>query len=187
VRRIEATTNINAIDIFKNSYKKLNKIKKTVKANTEDEILEKINQLVETNAKLEKEVKEIALQSLLSSVDEWCDNPKSINDVAILVKRVDEVGKKNLLLLVDRLKNKLQTYVIVVANIVGDRVQLSVFIDKKTSKIISAKTLLNYSLEQIGGKGGGKDDMAQGGGNMESGFENMLANCQKWIDDNLTK
>lgn len=163
VRRIEAVTGAGAFDYMTQAQKKLAIAAQMLKT-APDSVVEKLDALLAHNRQLEKEL--VALKSKLAaaSIDEWLNEAEEIKDVRVLVKLVDGNDAKLLRDLVDRLRNKLGRSAVLLAGTDGERVNLVAGVSKDATAIIKAGDMVKTVAEQIGAKGGGRPDMAQGGG-----------------------
>jgi alanyl-tRNA synthetase len=125
---------------------------------------EKLQQLVERNRQLEKELDRIKSKLASVSGNELLDHVVEVSGIKLLVTQVDELDGKGLRDLVDQLRNKLQSGVIVLASIYEGRVNLIVAVSKDLTSRIKAGDLINQVAVKVGGKGGGRPDLAQAGG-----------------------
>jgi alanyl-tRNA synthetase len=108
-----------------------------------------------------------------------------INGVKVLAVKLDDVDPKALRDLADQLKNKLGSSALVLAAVSGDKVSLIASVSKDTMDKVKAGELVNFVATQVGGKGGGRPDMAQAGGNDPSGLVVALQNVPEWVRQRL--
>lgn len=108
-----------------------------------------------------------------------------INGIKVLAARLDGVDPKSLRDTVDQLKNKLGTAAIVLATTTGDKVSLIAGVTKDQIKSIKAGELVNMVAQQVGGKGGGRPDMAQAGGNDPAALDDALKSVTDWVRQQL--
>jgi alanyl-tRNA synthetase len=127
-------------------------------------LLEKIRQLISNQKSLEKQITNFQKQLASDQSGDLISKAKDINGIKLLATEVSGVSSKDLRDLADKLKDKLGTAVVVLAVVSGKKVSLISAVTKKLTDKYQAGTILNHVASQIGGKGGGRADMAQGGG-----------------------
>jgi alanyl-tRNA synthetase len=108
-----------------------------------------------------------------------------VQGVKVLAVRLDDVDPKALRDLADQLKNKLGRCALVLAAVSGDKVSLIAGVSKDAMDKVKAGDLVNFVALQVGGKGGGRPDMAQAGGNDPSGLAAALAKVPEWVGERL--
>jgi alanyl-tRNA synthetase len=170
VRRIEAVTGQACVEWIQAHDKKLSTIAHLVKSSTE-KAADKVKQLVEKNKQLEKELDKVKLKLASSAGDELSSQAVDINGIKVLAVRLDDVDPKALRDMVDQLKNKLGCAAVVLATVQGQKVSLIAGVTKQQTKQLKAGDLVNSVALKVGGKGGGRPDMAQAGGNYPSGLD----------------
>ena len=184
VRRIEAVTGQNALAYLQNLEDTVGVAAATLKAPVA-ELTSRLGQVVDHVKALEKEV--AALKGKLASAqgDELVTQALEINGVKLLAAQLDGADTKTLRETMDKLKDKLKTAVIVLAAVDGDKVQLAVGVTLDTTGKVKAGELVNYLAAQVGGKGGGKADMAMAGGTEPAKLAAALASVQAWVAEKL--
>ena len=184
VRRIEAVTGEAAVKRFIDSEDKLDTAAQKLKA-SRDELLPRIDQLQANNRSLEKQID--ALKSKLASQTggDLASQAKQVKGIKVLAAKLDGANVKTLRDTVDQLKNKLGAAAVVLASSEGDKVSIIAGVTKAESKQISAGDLANLVAEQCGGRGGGRPDMAQAGGNQPENLDAALESVLPWVETRL--
>ena len=184
VRRIEATTGIGALDCIESTEDKLQRIARLLKSDTET-VDSKLTAQLEKNRKLEKELLDLKSKLTSSAGSDLIQNAEVIDGISIIARSLDNTDPKNLRDAVDQLKNKLGTAVLVLATVNDSKVSLVAGVTNDTTSRIKAGELANFVAEQVGGKGGGRPDMAQAGGDNPKELESALAKVPQWVRDQL--
>ncbi len=184
VRRIEAVVGERAIDWIEADDVRLQRIADLVKSGRED-LEAKVAQLVERNRKLEKELDQLKSKLASSAGSDLVSNAVDLNGVKLLVANLDGVDPKSLRDTLDHLKNKLGSAIIVLSAVSGDKVSLIAGVTKDQIDKVKAGDLVKMVAEQVGGKGGGRPDMAQAGGNLPAELPQALASVQPWVEGRL--
>jgi alanyl-tRNA synthetase len=184
VRRIEAVTGERAIEWIEQDEARLRRVGEIVKAGR-DELDEKVTQLVESNRRLEKELEQLKSKLASSAGSDLAANAVEVNGIKVLAAKLDGADPKSLRDTMDQLKNKLGSAVIVLATVSGDKVSLVAGVTKEQTDKVKAGDLVKMVAEQVGGKGGGRPDMAQAGGNRPEALEGALASVEPWVRDQL--
>ena len=184
VRRIEAVTGKGALTLVENEEQTLKQIMGVVNSGPL-ELVERVQQLAANNRTLEKQLGQLKAKMASSVGDELASQVIEINGTQVLVATLEKFNSKSLRDTVDRLKNKLGTTVIVLASINGGKVDLVVGVSKDLTKKVTAGDLANMVAEQIGGKGGGRPDMAMAGGNDVSAVPSALESVKPWLEGKL--
>lgn len=184
VRRIEAVTGNGCIDWIVNRDKALTSIAGLLKSSPE-KAAEKVEQLLEKNRSLEKQLERLNSKLASSAGDELSAQAVDIAGVKVLAVKLNDVDPKSLRDMADQLKNKLGSCAIILAVVDGERVSLIAGVSKDKMGQIKAGELVNFVATQVGGKGGGKPDLAQAGGNDPSGLAAALAKVPAWIQAQL--
>jgi alanyl-tRNA synthetase len=184
VRRIEATTGQNALAYVQQLEDTVGAAAATLKAPV-TELTGRLGQMVDHVKALEKEV--AALKGKLASAqgDELIAQALDLGGVKLLVAKLEAADSKTLRDTMDKLKDKLKTAVIVLATVDGDKVQIAVGVTADTTARIKAGELVNFVAQQVGGKGGGKPDMAMAGGTESAKLAAALASVQAWVTQRL--
>ena len=184
VRRIEAVTGKGALTLVENEEQTLKQIMGVVNSGPL-ELVERVQQLAANNRTLEKQLGQLKAKMASSVGDELASQVIEINGTQVLVATLEKFNSKSLRDTVDRLKNKLGTTVIVLASINDGKVDLVVGVSKDLTKKVTAGDLANMVAEQIGGKGGGRPDMAMAGGNDISAVPSALESVKPWLEGKL--
>jgi alanyl-tRNA synthetase len=184
VRRIEAVTGQNALAYLQNLEDAVTQAAGALKAPVV-ELNERLSQVLENARALEKEV--AALKGKLASAqgDELMSQAVEVNGVKVLSARLEGADTKTLRDTMDKLKDKLRTAVIVLAVVDGDKVQIAAGVTPDNVGKVKAGELVNFIAAQVGGKGGGKADMAMAGGTDASKLPAALASVLGWVSAKL--
>lgn len=184
VRRIEAVTGFGALEWVEETEQTLREAAKLVKGSRES-LVEKVQQTLDRNRQLEKDIN--ALQAKLAS-SAGSDLASSAVDVAglkVVASEMEGADRKALMETADQLKNKLGEGVVVLASVEDGKVTLVAGVTKSATGRIKAGDLMKYLAAQVDGKGGGRPDMAQGGGNDPSKLADALAGVPAWVEKNI--
>jgi alanyl-tRNA synthetase len=184
VRRIEAVTGDNALKYLQHLEDTVSQAAGSLKAPV-TEVNERIATVLDHVKALEKEV--AALKGKLASAqgDELLAQAQNVKGVKLLVARLDGADVKTLRDTMDKLKDKLKTAVIVLGVVDGEKVQIAVGVTPDTTAKIKAGELVNFVAAQVGGKGGGKPDMAMAGGTEPARLAAALASVAAWVSSKL--
>ncbi len=163
VRRIEAITGLAALNWFEESESLLGELGSMVKG-SRDSLLEKFQALNDRSRSLEKEIERLNAKLAAAQSGELLSSALEINGVKVLATEVQGVDPKSLRDMLDQLKNKLGSGVVVLAAHDGEKVSLVAGVTKDLTGQVKAGDLIRELATQLGGKGGGRPDMAQGGG-----------------------
>lgn len=179
VRRIEAVTGENALEWIEQDAKNIDKISIALKVDREH-VLNKIEQLQSSVRQLEGELGaakvKLAAQQSIGLVSKALD----INGIKILVEKVDSEDNNFLRKSIDQLKQQLQSAVILLATVQNDKISLVAGVTKDCVGKISANEIIKFIAPLIDGSGGGRPDMAQGGGTKVSGLDEALKATMEW-------
>jgi len=184
VRRIEGVTGQGALAYLQDLETTVNAAASTLKAPVA-ELGNRLGQVLDQVKALEKEV--AALKGKLASAqgDELVGSAIEINGVKVLAAKLDGADAKTLRDTMDKLKDKLKTAVIVLGAVDGDKVQIAAGVTNDTTGKVKAGELANFVAAQVGGKGGGKADMAMAGGTEPAKLAGALASVQAWVTAKL--
>ncbi|MCY4043861.1 MAG: alanine--tRNA ligase [Cellvibrionales bacterium] len=180
VRRIEAVTGEAALDFVSGRFDLLNKTEVQVKA-TDKNIVDKIEKLLSGQRSLEKHVQQLQAKLAASSGSDITTEVIKVGDINVLSKELPGVDRKALLSTLDQLKNKCEPAVILLASKDDKGITLVAGVSKSLTKSIKAGDLMKEMSAKIGGKGGGRPDTAQGGGQDVSKLDEMLASVPEWV------
>ena len=184
VRRIEAVTGENAVKLVQEEDGKLYRIAQTIKAGRDD-VEDKLGQLLEKNRRLEKELEQLKSKLASAAGSDMASSATEINGVKVLATHMEGADVKALRETMDQLKNKLATAVIVLAAVDGEKISLVAGVTKDTTDKVKAGDLVKFVAEQVGGKGGGRPDMAQAGGNDPAALPAALSSVEGWVSEKL--
>ncbi|MGB5613990.1 MAG: alanine--tRNA ligase, partial [Sedimenticolaceae bacterium] len=184
VRRIEAVTGARALEWIEADEERLLRLGGLINAG-KDELEDKLSRLIERNRKLEKELDQIKSKLASAAGSDLASQAVSVGDAKVLAARLDGVDPKSLRDTLDQLKNKLGSAVILLAAVNGDRVNLIAGVTKDLTDRCRAGDLVKLAAEQVGGKGGGRPDMAQAGGTDPAGVTAALELAQAWASERL--
>jgi len=180
VRRIEAVTGYDAYQFDKQTEDSLSEIAQMTKTNNAS-VVEKVAQLIKQQKELEKQIANFQKQLASNQGDYLINQVSEVNGVKLLATAVEGISAKDLRDVADKLKDKLGSAVIVLAVVNGDKVALVAGVTKDLTGQYQAGKILNHVAQQVGGKGGGRPDMAQGGGTDPSGLDSALASVKDLI------
>ncbi|MCP4325760.1 MAG: alanine--tRNA ligase [Alteromonadales bacterium] len=185
VRRIEASVGEAAEQSLCNLRDQFNKACDLVKADSAN-IGEKITLTLDRNKALEKELAAIKAKMASEKGSNLTGNAIEINGIKVVIANIEGVDPKSLRDSVDEMKNKLQSGIVVLATAVGDdKVSLIAGVTKDLTKKVKAGELVNLVAGPVGGKGGGRPDMAMAGGNNPSALDEALALVEPWLQTKL--
>jgi len=180
VRRIEAMSGYDAYQFDKQTEDSLSEIAQMTKSNNAGAV-EKVAQLIKQQKELEKQIATFQKQLASNQGDELVDQAVEVGGVKLLSTVVEGVSGKDLRDIADKLKDKLGSAVVVLAAVSGDKVSLVAGVTKDLTGKYQAGKILNHVAQQVGGKGGGRPDMAQGGGTQPENIESALASVKDLI------
>ena len=180
VRRIEAVTGERALDVIESNQEKLLSVASILKAEP-DNVKEKTELLVQKSRQLEKELEKLKRKLASSAGSDLVNSAQSIAGVNVIAALLEGVDGKSLRDTVDELKNKLAPAAIILSTIEGDKITLIAGVTKDITDKVRAGELVSHVALQVGGKGGGRPDMAQGGGNQPIKLASALDSVTGWI------
>lgn len=184
IRRIEAVTGEGALDWLYNQQHILQQSADLLKSDLVS-LPEKIQQLQDKAKKTEKELQQLKEKAAMQAGSDLAKSAVEISSVLTIVKRLDGVETKSLRVMVDDLKNQLGSAVIAFASEADGKVNLIVGVTQDLTSRVKAGELVNLMAQQVGGKGGGRPDMAMAGGSQPEHIANALAACSDWLKTNL--
>jgi alanyl-tRNA synthetase len=184
VRRIEAITGANALTYLQSLEDTVAQAAGVLKAPTA-ELNARIGQTLEQVKALEKEVAALKGKLASSQGDELMAQAVDVKGIKVLAAVLNGADAKTLRDTLDKLKDKLKTAAIVLAAVDGNKVQLAAGVTADSMGKVKAGELVNFVAQQVGGKGGGKPDMAMAGGTDASGLPKALQSVQGWVAERL--
>ena len=184
VRRIEALTGESALDHVETNESRLRDVSALIKAKP-DNVEEKASQLVQRTRQLEKELEALKGKLASSAGSDLAGSAQEIAGIKVLASQIEGADGKSLRDTVDQLKNKLGTAAIILSAVDGDKITLIAGVTKDITDKVRAGDLVSHVAAQVGGKGGGRPDMAQGGGNQPKNLTAALDSVSDWISSKL--
>ena len=184
VRRIEAVTGLNALAYVQGMEATLGGVAGTLRV-TPGDVPARITAMLEQARELEKELAALKGRLASSQGDELVNKAVDVKGLKVLAARLEGADAKALRETLDRLKDKLKTAAIVLATVDGDKVQLAAGVTADSVGRVKAGELVNFVAQQVGGKGGGKADMAMAGGTEPSKLASALASVPGWVGERV--
>ncbi|MFZ5576413.1 MAG: alanine--tRNA ligase [Pseudomonadota bacterium] len=184
IRRIEATTGTGVLAYLDDIERQLGAIAHMVKATPLD-AAERVAQLIEHSRAQEKELDRLKAKLASSQGDELLQQAVDVKGVRVLAAQLDGVDAKALRETADRLRDKLKSCALVLGTIVDGKVSLIAAVTPDVTGRLKAGELVNHVAAQVGGKGGGKPDMAMAGGTDAAKLPGALASVAAWVQERL--
>jgi alanyl-tRNA synthetase len=180
VRRIEAMTGARAVQWMEDDEARLARIAELVKAGRED-VDQKVQQVLERNRALERELERLKAKLASAAGSDLASRAIEVDGVNVLAAKLDGADPKSLRETLDQLKNKLGSAVIVLSAVSGEKVSLVAGVTQDLTDRVKAGDLVNAVASQVGGRGGGRPDMAQAGGNDPAALTLALEAVPSWV------
>ncbi|WP_080081196.1 alanine--tRNA ligase [Salmonella enterica] len=184
IRRIEAVTGEGAMATVHAQSDRLNDIAHLLKGDSQN-LGDKVRAVLERTRQLEKELQQLKDQAAAQESANLSSKAVNLNGVKLLVSELAGIEPKMLRTMVDDLKNQLGSTVIVLATVVEGKVSLIAGVSKDVTDRVKAGELIGMVAQQVGGKGGGRPDMAQAGGTDAAALPAALASVQGWVSAKL--
>ena len=184
VRRIEAVTGQGALALVAREEQTLKQLCEVVKAN-QDDLLDRVKQMNAANKALEKELDQLKAKMASSAGSDLAASAIEVGGIKLLACAVDDFDPKALRETVDQLKNKLGTAVVLLISTAGGKVSIVAGVSKDLTDRIKAGELANMVATQVGGKGGGRPDMAMAGGSDVEAVPAAVASVEEWVANKL--
>lgn len=184
VRRIEAVTGKGALALIEKEERTLKQLCEIVKSKP-DELAGKVQQLADNNRALEKQLEQLKAKMASSAGSDLASQAIEIAGTKVLVANLEGFNPKSLRDTVDQLKNKLGSAVVLLAATADGKVNLVAGVSKDLTGKVKAGDLVNAVAQQVGGKGGGRPDMAMAGGTNPEGLQGALDSVQPWLTERL--
>ncbi|CAE6864979.1 Alanine--tRNA ligase [Paraburkholderia nemoris] len=184
IRRVEAITGDNAVRFVQDLDARINAAAAVLKAQP-SELTQRIVQVQDQVKSLEKELSALKSKMASSQGDELAGQAIEVAGVHVLAATLEGADVKTLRETVDKLKDKLKSAAIVLASVEGGKVSLIAGVTADASKKVKAGELVNFVAQQVGGKGGGRPDMAQAGGTEPANLPAALAGVKGWVEAQL--
>jgi alanyl-tRNA synthetase len=184
IRRIEAVTGPGALDYVQQQTTALEGVAEMLKASPM-EIGARLNQIMDNVRGLEKELSRLKSRLASSQGDDLAERAVQVGAVRVLAAAIEGADARSLRETVDKLKDKLGSAAIVLAANEGGKVALVAGVTPDLTAKVKAGDLVNFVAQQVGGKGGGRPDMAQAGGTDASGLPKALESVRGWVAERL--
>ncbi|EPG37352.1 alanyl-tRNA synthetase [Acinetobacter colistiniresistens] len=181
VRRIEAVTGTKALEVVQKAETDIQTINGLLKAQ-KDQTVEKVEAIVETASSLQKQIEQLNQKLASFQAAELLDQVKDIAGRQTLITTVQGLDAKSLRNLHDSVKSKLEDAVIILAGVEGDKVSLIASVAKQYTATLKAGDIIKHLAQELGGKGGGKPDLAQGGAPLNEKFDQVIAALPAWLE-----
>ncbi len=180
VRRIEAVTGQKALEWVSTAEQTLQSVSGLLKTSP-SQLEERVQQLLEHNRNTEKELERLKAKLASSQGDDLGSQAVDVAGIKVLAANVEGIEVKQLRDTLDQLKNKLGTAAIVLTTVKGEKISIVAGVTKDATDRVKAGELVNHVAKQVGGKGGGRPDMAQAGGNDPSQLDAALKSVVDWV------
>ena len=184
VRRIEAVTGEHALDYVAALQERVRQVAQLVKGDR-DNFPDKVRQLVERTRQLEKEIEQAKARLASGQGSDLLSQAVQVDGIKVLAARLDGVDAKTLREAVDRCKDQLKAAAVVLATVEEGKVRLVAGVTSAETRKIKAGELVNMVAQQVGGKGGGRPDLAQAGGTDPTKLDLALQSVSDWIRSQL--
>jgi alanyl-tRNA synthetase len=181
VRRIEGVTGAAALAWLNGAEEQLKEAAALVKG-SRDNVLDKLSGLIERNRQLEKELEQLKAKAASAAGNDLAGSAVDVKGIKVLASRLDGLDGKALLAMVDQLKNKLGSAVILLGGVQDDKVVLVAGVTQDLTAKLKAGDLMRQAAAAVGGKGGGRPDMAQGGGVDAGKLDEALALATTFVE-----
>jgi len=185
IRRIEAVTATGALSFVEQQSQSLSSIAALVKSDVNN-VTDKVEQLISKGKQQEKEINQLKQQLAAQAGSDLVSQAIDINGIKVLIADLDGVETKALRGMVDELKNKMGSVIIMLATANDGKVGLISGVTKDLIGKVKAGELVNMVAQQVGGKGGGRPDMAQAGGSQPENITTALASVEPWLAEKLS-
>ena len=184
VRRIEAVTGDTALSYVQQNEIYLTEIAKALKTQPED-ALQKLFQLNDSARRLEKDLSQMKSKLVGSQEGDLIKRAHDVKGIKVLISSLESVDTKTIREVLDRLRGKLKTCIVVLGTVEAGKVKLMAGVTEDLTIKIKAGALVNFVAMQVGGKGGGRDDIAQAGGTKPENLEKALNSVLEWVEQKL--
>ncbi|MDR3418375.1 MAG: alanine--tRNA ligase [Nevskia sp.] len=184
VRRVEAITGENAVAYVRELENRLRDAAALLRSGRDD-LVDKVQQLLDRNKQLEKDLAQLKGKLASSAGSDLAGQAREIKGAKVLSARVDGVEGNDLRTLLDQLKNKLGSAIVLLGSANGAKVSLIAGVTADLTARVKAGELVNFAATQVGGKGGGRPDMAQAGGTQPEKLDGALESAYGWVTEKL--
>jgi alanyl-tRNA synthetase len=186
VRRVEATTGSNALAMVNDQLQEFHEVAKQVHAQSGAGMVEKaVNSLIEEKKTLEKELAKLKLKLASGQGVDLASQAVTVKGAKVLATTVEGADAKTLRETLDQLKGRLKTAAIVLGAVNDGKVSLIAGVTDDLTAKVNAGELVNFVAQQIGGKGGGRPDMAQAGGTDAAKLPSALESVRGWVEEKV--
>ncbi len=185
VRRIEARTGLGALAWLNQGEQALSELSSLVKANRES-VTAKVQQLLDRQRELEKSIDQLKSKMAATAGADLAKQATTIAGVPLLAARLDGVDAKALRENAERLRNQLGDAVVLLASVIDDKVSLVAMVSKPLTARIKAGDVVSHVAQQVGGKGGGRPDMAMAGGTQPEHLDSALSSLAAFVEAQLS-
>lgn len=186
VRRIESLTGMKALEFCDNQQDSITDIASIVRG-SRTTVGDKVQGIVDENRRLQKDIEKLKNKLANAAGSDLMADLRQINGVGVLATVVDGADAKSLRGVGDQVRSKIQSGVFVLAAIEGEKAALVAGVTSDLTGHIKAGDLLKFVTSQVGGKGGGRPDMAQGAANSIENLPAALESVYEWVEENLSK
>ncbi|AEJ00147.1 alanyl-tRNA synthetase [Nitrosomonas sp. Is79A3] len=184
IRRVEAVTGKAAVEYVQQREAQLLEIAQSLKTNPQ-EVTQKIAQIIDNVRQTEKELMRLKTKLASSQGDDLAVQAQDIKGIKVLAANLENADAKTLRETLDQLKDKLKTCAIVLSTVEDGKITLIAGVSADLTSQIKAGELVNFVAQQVGGKGGGRADMAQAGGTQPDQLPAALASVMDWVREKL--
>ena len=184
IRRVEAVTGEHALALVQSLAARVNEAAAALKVQPE-EITQRITQVQDQVKALEKELASLKAKMASGQGDDLLTKAVDIKGIKVLAVTLEDADVNTLRAVMDKMKDKLKTAAVVLASVSDGKVSLIAGVTADSTSKVKAGDLVNFVAQQVGGKGGGRPDMAQAGGTDPSGLPKALASVSDWVSERL--
>jgi alanyl-tRNA synthetase len=186
IRRVEATTGGSALAMMNSQLQELQEVARQLRVQPTGGMVEAaVNSLLDEKKALEKELSRLKSKLASSQGDDLADQAIAIGTARVLAAKLDGADAKTLRETMDKLKDKLKSAAIVLGAVEGDKVTLIAGVTADLTAKVKAGELVNFVAQQVGGKGGGRPDMAQAGGTEPAKLPAALDSVGEWVKQKI--
>jgi alanyl-tRNA synthetase len=186
IRRVEATTGSNALAMMNSQLQELQQVASQLKVQAGAGMVgAAVNNLLDEKKALEKELSRLKSKLASSQGDDLADDAVAIGSAKVLAAKLDGADAKTLRETMDKLKDRLKSAAIVLGAVEGDKVTLIAGVTADLTAKVKAGELVNFVAQQVGGKGGGRADMAQAGGTEPAKLPAALDSVSEWVKQKI--
>jgi alanyl-tRNA synthetase len=186
IRRVEATTGASALALMNNHLQELQEVARQLRVQPGGGMVQAaVNNLLDEKKELEKELARFKSKLANSQGDDLAGQAIELNGAKVLAAKLDGADAKSLRETMDKLKDKLKSAAIVLGSVEDGKVTLIAGVTADLTAKVKAGELVNFVAQQVGGKGGGRPDMAQAGGTQPDGLPAALGSVVSWVRERL--